>query len=115
MDLLDLSRGTITPRRTAVLIRHLPAGAALWRETGGDLFWSDEVAATLNGAWRVTCAVLQAAGAKPRDLPPAPKPPEPGWREREQATVEDRAARRRRKAENWIRRYGAAAGITTGH
>ena len=101
MDLLDLWRGTLTPRRLLVLIRGLPPGSALGRAMGGDAALSDEVTATRMAAWQISCYIASAVGAKQSDLPKPPKPPEPGW----QAKAREAEERMARKAARWIARH----------
>lgn len=40
LDLLGLWRGEITPRKAAVLVTHLPAGAQTWISCGYDNAWT---------------------------------------------------------------------------
>ena len=49
LDLLDLWRGLITPRKAAVLVTQLPAGAQTWVACGYDNAWTltDHLTATL--------------------------------------------------------------------
>ena len=49
LDLLDLWRGLITPRKAAVLAMQLPAGAQTWVACGYDNAWTltDHLTATL--------------------------------------------------------------------
>lgn len=101
MDLLDLWRGTLTPRRLLVLIRGLPPGSALGRAMGGDVALSDEVTATRMAAWQISCYIAAAVGAKQSDLPKPPKPPEPGW----QAKAREAEERMARKAARWLARH----------
>lgn len=68
---------------------------------GGDAALSDEVTAIRLAAWQICCYIASAVGAKRRDLPPQPKPPEPGWRERAQEA--ERSALK--KAGNWLTRH----------
>ena len=98
MDLLDLYRGRLTPRRLLVLIRGLPPGSALGRAMGGDVALSDEVTATRMAAWQISCYIAAAVGAKQSDLP---KPPEPGW----QAKAREAQERQDAKARRWLARH----------
>lgn len=41
IDLLDLYRGELTPRKAAALAVNLPPGSAVWREYGGPQAWTD--------------------------------------------------------------------------
>ena len=101
MDLLDLYRGRLTPRRLLVLIRGLPPGSALGRAMGGDAALSDEVTATRMAAWQISCYVAMGAGAKRSDLPKPPEPPEPGW----QAKAREAQERQDAKARRWLARH----------
>jgi len=40
LDLCDLWRGGLTPRKAAVLARNLPAGAQVWQSVGHDSAWT---------------------------------------------------------------------------
>lgn len=69
LDLLDLWRGKLTPRKVSVLAVALPAGAVTWQLAGVDSAWTTtdhllaQVVDVLNGAnW-------QRAGGKDRDKP----------------------------------------------
>ena len=42
LDLLDLYRGRISPRKAALLALKLPAGSAVWQEMGGPLAWTSQ-------------------------------------------------------------------------
>lgn len=101
VDLLDLWRGKLTPRRLLVLIHGLPTGSNLGLAMGGDAALSDEVTAIRMGVWQICCYIATAAGAKRRDLPKRPEPPEPGWRERARE-VETQVTL---KAGNWFVRH----------
>ena len=61
VDLLDLWRGTLSPRRVCVLINGLPPGSAYGRARGGAGAWSEETAAALIGSWRVESAEIGRA------------------------------------------------------
>lgn len=101
VDLLDLWRGRLTPRRLLVLIRGLPPGSALGRAMGGDVSLSDEVTAVRMAAWQICCYIASAVGAKQSDLPKPPQPPEPGW----QAKVREAQERQDAKARRWLARH----------
>lgn len=68
---------------------------------GGDAALSDEVTAIRLAAWQICCYIASAVGAKRRDLPPQPKPPDPGWKKRAQE-AENLVAK---KAANWFARH----------
>lgn len=101
VDLLDLYRGTLTPRRLLVLIRGLPPGSALGRAMGGDVALSDEVTAIRMAAWQICCYIASAVGAKQSDLPKPPQPPEPGWQQKAREAQERQDA----KARRWLARH----------
>jgi hypothetical protein len=42
MDLLDLYRGKLSPRKAALLALNLPAGSPVWLEMGGPLAWTSQ-------------------------------------------------------------------------
>ena len=63
VDLLDLWRGELTPRRLLVLIHGLPTGSNLGLAMGGDAALSDEVTAIRMGVWQICCYIATAAGA----------------------------------------------------
>ena len=86
VDLVDLYRGLITPRRVWVLISQLPPGSNLARAVGGNGYWSHEEVAIHEEGWALRSAI---AGKK---LPP-PEPPEVGWRDK-QREQQERFARK---------------------
>ena len=61
---------------------------------------------------QVVCAIALSAGVKKSKLPDPPRPPEVGWNAKTAGQEATRAARRERKARNWMRRYGEQAGLT---
>lgn len=74
IDLIDLYRGTLSPRKASVLALYLPPGAAVWQEAGTDSAWDTtdyllaEVVDTLK--W----ANYQRAGGKGQKPEPLPRP-----------------------------------------
>lgn len=75
MDLLDLWRGTMTPRKAATLAMALPQGAAVWIAAGSDSAWSME-SHMLAG---ITDALQGANWQRSDGKSPAPNPlPRPG-------------------------------------
>lgn len=77
LDLLDLYRGTLSPRKVLVLIEHLPPGAALWNETGGDSAWTLETHLLANVLDAVNVSNWIAAGGKQSSKPkPIARPDE---------------------------------------
>ena len=101
----------MSPRRVVALIHGLPSGSALDHARGGPRYWSDEVSAIMHVGHQIVCAVAASAGVKQSRMPDPPKPPEIGWTQKESDQEASRSARRERKARNWMRRYGAAAGL----
>lgn len=83
-----------------VLIKGMPPGSALGRAMGGDAALSDETTAIRNAAWQIVCQVAVSAGAKKKDLPKSPKPPEPGWLKKAREAEE----RKHAKALRWLER-----------
>lgn len=75
-----LSDGRTDPERTllelADYVGHLPPGAALWRETGGPLAWTDEVALLTEVIYLAEVADWRATEGKGR-RPERMKPPRP--------------------------------------
>lgn len=61
---------------------------------------------------QIVCAIALSAGVKKSKLPDPPEPPKVGWNTQAAEQEATRAARRARKARNWIRRYGAQVGLT---
>lgn len=66
----------------------------------------------MHAGHQIVCATALSAGVKKPKLPDPPRPPEVGWNTETAEQEATRAARRARKARNWIRRYGAQAGLT---
>lgn len=89
----------LTPRKAAVLLLHLPRGAAVWRHTGGAGAITDEV----EGIWQLEHNMnMQAWGKAPRNkrgAQPKMRPyPEPLFEaDKKQAEFERNAAAFRRK------------------
>ncbi|MEJ8652734.1 MULTISPECIES: hypothetical protein [Streptomyces] len=86
LDLADLWRGQLAPRRVLNLVEHLPAGSALAAQLGGDPShrgWdlhAHLLAHVVDAAHHTAWAVAQAHSRKPV---PHPKPlPRPGPRPR---------------------------------
>lgn len=74
-DLLDLWRGTMTPRKAATLAVALPMGSAVWIAAGSDAAWSQETH-MLAG---VTDILAGANWQRSDGKGPQPKPlPRPG-------------------------------------
>jgi hypothetical protein len=103
IDLTDLWRGTLTPRRAAVLMANLPQGAALWRAMDVPAAWTtaEHLAASQVDALAVANWQRSKAGTEANK---APKPlPRPGVDEAKTVTAMSRAAafraRQRAKAE----------------
>lgn len=95
VDLLDLYRGKMTPRRCWVLISNLPPGCAMYREMGGNAYFSHEESTLRAGFWQITSSL---AG---KQLP-APEVPEIGWRTKQREAEE----KRDRKLDAFKKRHG---------
>lgn len=69
VDLLDLYRGGLSPRRLGVLIRHLPADSALVREMhGGRPPWS-QLEHLIADLWALTLRINSDKTAAVQDHP----------------------------------------------
>lgn len=92
VDLAGLYTGRLTPRRCWLLIEQLPPGSRLARAMGGDAAWDTQTHAivAMLTAIRSDLAGRQVEG---------PKPPEPGWREKQR----EREAARQRRARRYYR------------
>ncbi|MFI7009967.1 hypothetical protein [Streptomyces sp. NPDC050145] len=99
-DLLDLWRGTLSPRKVDILIRGLPPDSAtrqslndglpLWRQT--DFILADLVDATAYETWVIANKDLERHNRKPM-----PEPyPRPGLEVKKKITAADLAAFRAR-------------------
>lgn len=86
VDLAGLYTGALTPRRCWLLIEQLPPGSRLARAMGGDGAWDTQTHAIVG---MLTAIRSDLAGKRVE----GPKPPEPGWREKQR---EREAAARRR-------------------
>lgn len=112
IDLADLWTGKMSPRRAWNLVENLPAGAALWQAIGGPNAWTGEEYALHSWLWKLTCVVLEGFGAKQRDMPEQPKPPEIGWREKLRAkAMLEKARIARIKARNKRQTNGLVSNI----
>ena len=104
LDLLDLWRGTLTPRKAAVLMANLPPGAALWRAMDVPGAWTngEHLAASAVDALEVANWQRTTAGAEGRNVPqPVARPGveavktttatsrADAWRARQQAKAEE--------------------------
>lgn len=103
VDLGDLWRGTLTPRRATVLMVNLPPGAALWRAMDVPAAWTlgEHMAASQVDALAVANWQRSKAGTEANKMP---KPlPRPGVDEAKTTTAMSGAAafraRQRAKAE----------------
>lgn len=103
VDLLDLWRGTLTPRRATVLMANLPPGAVLWRAMDVPAAWTtgDHLTASVVDALKVANWQRSKAGAEGSHMPELH--PRPGVDEAKTVTAMSRAAafraRQRAKAE----------------
>lgn len=98
LDLCDLWRGQITPRKAAVLAVQLPPGAQVWRSMGSDLAWTDEAHLGALNADINQIGNWQRGGGKKADLP------KPIRRPSEQARLDARAERELARAEAFAQR-----------
>ena len=75
IDLLDVYRGSLSPRKLLVLIEHLPPGSALWNETGGDSAWTvqEHLIANMLDAINLN-NWLTAGDSKAKQPKPVPRP-----------------------------------------
>ena len=109
VDLLDLYRGKVSPRRVAALILGLPPGSSFHRMRGGSSFWSDEVTAIKQVGHRIESTIIAANGGHQR--PKEPEPPPVGWRVDAMKRDARMAARLRRfQARQKARRSAAGTG-----
>lgn len=96
LELLDLYRGKISPRRAALLALKLPAGSVVWQEMGGPLAWTvqDYFAAAQLHAAQVNNWLQTEDGQNGRN-PPAlvEHPPYAKDRERETDKIVSQAER----------------------
>jgi len=74
VDLLDLYRGEMSPRKAAVLAVNLPAGARIWAALGSDLAWSTEAHMLANSLDLLAGANWQRGGGEGAKPPPVPRP-----------------------------------------
>lgn len=71
IDLVDLYKGTLSPRKAQVLAMYLPPGAAVWQEAGTDAAWdtTDYLLAEAVDALRTANWQRSGKGQKPEPLP----------------------------------------------
>ena len=77
IDLLDLWRGTLSPRRVCVLIKGLPPDSATQRELRGSAWTqTDYILADVYDAIQqgTVVAMAAASGKKPQEATPYPRP-----------------------------------------
>lgn len=74
LDLLDIYRGTLSPRKVAALAANLPAGAATWQEMGVDAAWTAEEHMLALIADTLQAANWQRGGGKGKQPKPLPRP-----------------------------------------
>lgn len=92
MDLLDLWRGTLTPRKAALLALHLPAGSQTWISCGYDAAWTDEAHMAANLFDVLQLANWQRGGGKGDKPAPVRRPGEKSKAEAKKSTIAARAA-----------------------
>lgn len=74
LDLADLYRGNLTPRKAQVLAIRLPPGALTWQEVGTDAAWSTESHLLAQVVDTLNAANYQRAGGKGEKPKPVPRP-----------------------------------------
>jgi hypothetical protein len=100
LDLLDLYRGRISPRKAAVLAVKLPPASATWAEYGGPLAWSGETHFIVKAIDELRVANWQRTkdGSKGSNPPKRIEPPKPAAEARRQSSkIEARAAAFKRR------------------
>jgi hypothetical protein len=92
VDLLDLFRGEITPRKAAALAANLPPGSAVWVAMGGERAWSPDqhLLALVEHNTRIAWWAKTKDGSKGRRPPQRLRPPKSP---REEALKAQRATR----------------------
>lgn len=99
LDLLDVYRGTLSPRKLMVYIEQLPPGSATWNATGGDSAWNVQEHLTANLLDAQNIGNWIAAGGKPSDKPkPVPRPADLVKKRRANEAILARAERFKNKA-----------------
>jgi hypothetical protein len=102
-DLLDLHRGGLSFRKASELARHLPPGAAVFREMGGPMAWSDEV--HMGAAIEYAVRALHWAQTPDASTTDPPMPLEPPASEFEERQQQHQDARKARTAERKAARF----------
>lgn len=100
VDLLDLWRGTLSPRRVMVFITQLKPGARLHMAMGGSRAWTVEESAIHYEGQKIASAVIASVGGKQKDMPAPVEPPKIGWRDERSAADQKQNA----KAAAWAKR-----------
>jgi hypothetical protein len=97
VDLADMYRGLITPRKISVLTAYLPRGSCVWEMVGGQ----QAITAEVEAAWMIEHALVAIAHAQAGGKGKAPEPREypPGILEQQAKAeyTESRAEAFRRK------------------
>ena len=93
IDLVDLYRGNLTPRKAQVLAFNLPPGALTWQEMGSDNAWTVTDHLLADAVDALNGANFQRGGGKGEKPKPVPRPAElRELKERRQAML-DKATR----------------------
>lgn len=74
IDLVDLYRGHLTPRKAQTLAIRLPPGALTWQDVGTDAAWSTESHLLAQIVDTLNAANYQRAGGKGDKPKPLPRP-----------------------------------------
>lgn len=97
LDLADMWRGKITPRKVAVLAIHLPPGAAIRRTGPDDLHWSHESQVLVSLFDQIRHLSWGLAGGQGR-------PPQPQERPGDSVREAPKRSRAARLANRWLNR-----------
>jgi hypothetical protein len=102
LDLLDLWRGKLSPRKASVLAVGLPAGAVVWQVAGVDSAWTttDHLLARAIDALEVANWMRSEDGSKGKNRP------EPVLRPTQQREAQERQDRILAKARAFRERQG---------
>lgn len=93
MDLVDLYRGDLSPRKAMVLAINLPAGALTWQEMGSDNAWTVNDYLVAEAVDALHGANFQRAGGKGEKPKPLPRPSDLKATKERRSEMLDKAAR----------------------
>lgn len=99
LDLADLYRGIITPRKVAVILEHLPPDSAVRRRVGGDGSLTVQEHALRQLFHLGELQLYQGGGGKGKK----PKPPASPPTYEHQRKIDERNQARR---DRWLRKWG---------